>query len=202
LLTLEVASASYTVLPALTHAMMAAAAVVWMTVPWHCWRSVAPLCRTMTTAAVQMTVPWYCQPSSTCSRKDDSSGGGAKDGALASLAVPPLLAHAMTAAVAVPMTVPWHCQLSLACLRNNDDDNGGDGMNDSTLALFAIPACLLDDNNSSGSGTDDSALALLAVCCSLASDNDNSGGADDSALVLSAILHLLMQRQRRWWQCK
>jgi hypothetical protein len=36
-------------------------------------------------------------------------------------------------------------------------------MNHSALALFAIPACLLDNNNSSGSSTDDGALALLAV---------------------------------------
>jgi hypothetical protein len=69
----------------------------------------------------------------------------------------------MTVAVAVPMTVPWHCQLSLACLHNNDHDNGGDGMNDSALALFAIPACLLDNNTGSSGGADDGASALSAV---------------------------------------
>jgi hypothetical protein len=72
----------------------------------------------MTTAAVQMAVPWHRELSSTCSREDDRGGGGANVGVLASLAVPPLLAHAMTAAVAVLMMVPWHCQLSLACSRN------------------------------------------------------------------------------------
>ncbi len=66
-------------------------------------------------------------------------------------------------AVAVHMAVPWHRQLSLACLHNNDDDNRGNGMNYSVLALFAIPACLLDNNNGSGGGVDDGALALLAV---------------------------------------
>jgi hypothetical protein len=117
----------------------------------------------MTTAAVQMEVPWHCQQLSTCSRKDDSGGGGANVGVSASSAVPPLLAHAMTVAVAVLMMVLWHCQLSFACLRNNDNDDSGNGMNDRALALFAIPARLLDNNNGSGSGADDGALALLAV---------------------------------------
>ncbi len=71
----------------------------------------------------------------------------------------------MTAAVAVLRMLPWHHQLSLACLRNNDNDDGGDGMNDSALALFAIPICLLDDNNGSGGSADDNAdaSALSAV---------------------------------------
>ncbi len=114
-----------------------------------------------------MAVPWHREPSSTCSREDVGGGGGANVGVSALLAIPPLLAHAMTAAVAVLMMVPWHCQLSLACLRNNDDDDGGDGMNDSALALFAIPAHLLDDNNGSGGNANNGALALLAVPYSL-----------------------------------
>jgi hypothetical protein len=40
-------------------------------------------------------------------------------------------------------------------------------MNDSALALFAIPARLLDNNNGSGSGADHDASALLAVPYSL-----------------------------------
>jgi hypothetical protein len=79
-----------------------------------------PCAMTMTKAAVQMVVPRNRQPSSTCSRKDDGGGGGANDGVSALSAVPPSLAHAMTAAVAVLMMVPWHRQLSLACSRNND----------------------------------------------------------------------------------
>jgi hypothetical protein len=122
---------------------------------------------TMTTAVVQMVVPQHREPALTCSRKDNNGGGRANVGVSASLAIPPLLAHAMTAAVAVLMVVPRHCQLSLACLHNNDNDDGGDSMNDSALALFAIPACLLDDNNGSGGSADDSALALLAVHYSL-----------------------------------
>jgi hypothetical protein len=118
---------------------------------------------TMTTAAVQMAVPRHCEPSSTCSRKDVGGSGGANVGVLALLAIPSLLAHAMTAAVTVLMMVPWHCQLSLACSRNNDDDDSGTGMNDSALALFAIPARLLDDNNGSGGSADDGASALSAV---------------------------------------
>jgi hypothetical protein len=117
----------------------------------------------MTTAAVQIVVPWHCQSSSTCSRKDDGGGFGANVGVLASLAVPLLLAHAMTAAVAVLMMVPWHHQLSLACLHNNDVDDSANSMNDTALALFAIPACLLDSNNGSGGGADAGASALLAI---------------------------------------
>jgi hypothetical protein len=117
----------------------------------------------MTTAAVQMAVPWHREPSSTCSCKDDSGGVGANVGVSALSVIPPLLAHGMTVAVAVLMMVPWHCQQSFACSCNNDDDDGGKGMNDSALALFAIPACLLNDNNVSGVSTDDGALALLAV---------------------------------------
>ena len=121
---------------------------------------------TMTTAAVQMAVPRHRETSSTCSREDDGGGGDANVGVSASSAVPPSLAHAMTEAVAVLIMVPWYCQLSLAHSRNNDDDNGGNGMNDSALALFAIPACLLDNNNGSGGGTG-GALSLLAVPYSL-----------------------------------
>jgi hypothetical protein len=73
----------------------------------------------------------------------------------------------MRAAVAVLMMVPWHRQLSLACLHNNDNADGGNGMNDNALALFAIPACLLNNNNSSGGGADHNASALLAVPYSL-----------------------------------
>jgi hypothetical protein len=69
----------------------------------------------------------------------------------------------MTTAVVVLMMVPWHCHLSLACLHNNDDDDGGNGMNDSALAMFAIPDCLLDNNNCSGGSADHNALVLLAV---------------------------------------
>jgi hypothetical protein len=122
---------------------------------------------TMTTAAVQMAVPRHCETSSTCSREDDGGGGDANVGVSASSAVPPSLAHAMTEAVAVLIMVPWYCQLSLACSRNNDDDDGGDGMNNSALALFAIPARLLDDNNGSGGSADDGASALSAVPYSL-----------------------------------
>jgi hypothetical protein len=73
----------------------------------------------------------------------------------------------MTAAVAVLMMMPWHCQVSLSSLHNNDDDDGGNSMNDNALALFAIPACLLDNNNGSGGRADDGALALSAVPYSL-----------------------------------
>jgi hypothetical protein len=66
----------------------------------------------------------------------------------------------MTAAVAVLMAVPWHRQLSCACLPNNDNDNGGYGMNDSALALFAIPAHLLNDNIGSGGGASDRCLGI------------------------------------------
>jgi hypothetical protein len=118
---------------------------------------------TMTTAAVQMVVPWHRQLSSTCSLKDDGGGGGANVGVLALWAIPPWLAHAMTAAVAVLMMVPWHRQLSLSCLCNNDNDDGGNIMNDSAMASFAIPACLLNDNNGSNGSTDNSASALLTV---------------------------------------
>jgi hypothetical protein len=69
----------------------------------------------------------------------------------------------MTAAVAVPMMVRWHCQMSLACLCNNDDNDSGNGMNDSALALLAIPAGLLDKKNGSSDDEDNGALALLAV---------------------------------------
>ena len=117
----------------------------------------------MTTAVVQMVVSWHCELSSTCSRKDSGSSGGANVGVSASSAIPPLLAHAMTVAVAVLMMVPWHHQLSLACSCNTDNDDGGEGMINSALASFAIPACFLDDNNSSGSSADNGALALSAV---------------------------------------
>jgi hypothetical protein len=40
-------------------------------------------------------------------------------------------------------------------------------MNDSALALFAIPACLLDNNNGSGGGADHDTSALCAVPYSL-----------------------------------
>ncbi len=110
-----------------------------------------------------MTVPQHHQPSSTCSRKDNGFGGGANGGVSALSAVPPSRACAMTAAVAVTMTVPWHCQLSLGCLHNNANDNGGDGMNDSALSSFAIPACLPGVNIGSGGSADNSASALLAV---------------------------------------
>ncbi len=65
-----------------------------------------PCAMTITTALVQMAVPWHCQPSSTCSRKDNGVGGGANVGVLALSAIPPSLAHALTAAVAVLMMVP------------------------------------------------------------------------------------------------
>jgi hypothetical protein len=50
-------------------------------------------------------------------------------------------------------------------LHNNGNDDGGNGMNDCVSALFAIPACLLDNNNGNGSGggAGDGASALLAV---------------------------------------
>jgi hypothetical protein len=121
----------------------------------------------MTTAAVQMAVPWHCEPSSTCSREDNNGGGVANFGVSASSTVPPSLAHAMRAAVAMLMMVPWHCQLSLACLRNNDNHDRGNSMNDSALAMFAIPACLLDNNNGSGGSADNGAFALMAVFYSL-----------------------------------
>jgi hypothetical protein len=77
------------------------------------------------------------RPSLACSR-NDSGSGSADDGALALLAVSCLLAQ-------------------------QDDDDGGNGMNDSALASFTIPACLLDNNNGSGGSVDDGAFALSAV---------------------------------------
>jgi hypothetical protein len=155
---------------------------------------------TMTTAAVQMAVPWHHELSSTCSRKDNGGGGGANFGVSASLAVPPLLAHTMTAAVAVLMMAPWHCQLSLACLRNNYDDDSGNSMNDSAFASFAIPACLLDDNNGSGAArTTVHRHCWLSLTCSR---NDSGGGSgmEDGASGSSAVPSLLAQWQQ-WWRC-
>jgi hypothetical protein len=68
LLALELATALSALLPMLAHTMMAtAAAVVQVTVPWHCWWSVAPL------------------------RKEDDNSGSADDSASALSAILHLL---------------------------------------------------------------------------------------------------------------
>jgi hypothetical protein len=50
----------------------------------------------------------------------------------------------MVAAAAAQMTVPWHHGQFLACSRNDDD---GGSVDDSALALLAIPACSLNDED-------------------------------------------------------
>ncbi len=159
-----------------------------------------PCTMTMTTAAVQMAVPWHRELSSTRSREDDGSGGGANVGISASLAVPPLLVHATTVAVAVLMMVPWHHQLSLACLCNNDNDDGGNGMNDSALASFAILlACLTTRTAAEAARTTVPRHCWLSLT---RSRNDSGGrsGADDGDSGSSAIPSLLA-RWQRWLRC-
>ncbi len=196
------ASASSVVPPLLTHAMMVVA-VVWMTVPQHCQRTVTcsrnnnnnnggvpwhcrpSLLACLTTALaavrVQTTVPWHHLPFSTCSRNDDGGVGSADNGAFASSVAPLLLAHAMMAAAVVQMMVPLHCWQSVACLHNNDNDDSGDGMDDS------------------GNGVDDSFLASSAIpACSLNNENSSGGGAEDGASASLAVPCLLKQRQWRW----
>jgi hypothetical protein len=99
--------------------MAAAAAVMPMAVPWHCWRSIAR---------------------SLDNDNNNNGGNGVDNGGLALLAIPVCLPMTNTAAVAAQMMVPWHRHLSLACSRNKG--GGCSGMDNSALALSTVPCSL------------------------------------------------------------